>query len=48
VIAGIARIGSRIEADCPYRIICAADGGCHSPNRTSKLKQFAAQLESGE
>src|SRR5882762_1298146 len=36
------------KSDCPYRKFCAVHGGCHSPNRTAKLKQFAALPESGE
>jgi hypothetical protein len=27
--------------DCAYREFCAAYGGCHSPNRTAKVKQVA-------
>lgn len=35
-------------SSCPYRKFCAAHEGCHSPNRTASLKQFAALPQSGE
>src|SRR5258708_25251491 len=40
--------GSSNPKSRPYRKFCPAHGGCHSPNRTAKLKQFAALHESGE
>ena len=42
------RRGGRVSKDCPYRIFCAAHGGCRSPNQTVWFKQFVDLLESGE